>query len=292
MTYQRKEFSEANFWNERFSEHTVAIDWYCTYKELEDTIEDYSNSDNKVLMVGCGNSKLTQEIVEARPGITVEGIDISEAVITQMRDETPEDLRDRLTWKVMDATKTSYNSNEFDLLIDKGTLDALATSDTTELAESLVNECFRVLKPEGHLILVSHSHFEKRVKFFQQVPKFELVECLRIPLNDVSSFTNISRFYLQSKPLKNLFFEENSATLAKVMAEFTKSRRERALSLMLRRFKRRRAAKISKESGQPIRNIQPPASDEEESLTDDAGNARLPRRDYSYCMVFKKTSEI
>ena len=47
-------------------------------------------------------------------------IDISPSVIEQMKQQFPD-----LTWEVMDATKMSYKDGEFDVIIDKGTLDAL-----------------------------------------------------------------------------------------------------------------------------------------------------------------------
>lgn len=47
-------------------------------------------------------------------------IDISPSVIEQMKQQFPD-----LAWEVMDATKMSYKDGEFDVIIDKGTLDAL-----------------------------------------------------------------------------------------------------------------------------------------------------------------------
>lgn len=70
-------------------------------------------------MVGCGNSKLSEQMFQDGYQNII-NIDISPTVISQMNEQFP-----HMTWKVMDATKMDFIDGEFDIIIDKGTLDAL-----------------------------------------------------------------------------------------------------------------------------------------------------------------------
>lgn len=70
-------------------------------------------------MVGCGNSKLSGQMFKNGYSNVV-NIDISPSVITQMKEQFPD-----LVWQVMDATDLQYKDGQFDVVMDKGTLDAL-----------------------------------------------------------------------------------------------------------------------------------------------------------------------
>ena len=70
-------------------------------------------------MVGCGNSKLSGQMFKNGYSNVV-NIDISPSVIAQMKEQFPD-----LVWEVMDATDLQYKDGQFDVVMDKGTLDAL-----------------------------------------------------------------------------------------------------------------------------------------------------------------------
>lgn len=83
-------------------------------------------------MVGCGNSKLSHQMHEQ--GYTdMVNIDISPSVINQMQKQFP-----NLVWQVMDATKMSYPDHHFDLIIDKGTLDALISGKDYDICDAML----------------------------------------------------------------------------------------------------------------------------------------------------------
>ena len=78
-------------------------------------------------MVGCGNSQLSHQMWEAGYKDIV-NIDISPKVIEQMAEKFP-----MMVWEVMDATKMSYKDAEFDVVMDKGTLDALVSGKNYDI---------------------------------------------------------------------------------------------------------------------------------------------------------------
>lgn len=111
-------------------------------------------------MVGCGNSKLSQQMWEAGFKDIV-NIDISPAVIEQMRTKYP-----HMVWEVMDATKMSYPDGHFDVVLDKGTLDALISGKNFDICEEMLRDCMRVTNPEGQLIQITYGSPEGRRKVF------------------------------------------------------------------------------------------------------------------------------
>jgi len=62
----------------------------------------------------------------------------------------------------MDARETSYEDNIFDMIIDKGTVDALLSTAELEIGENqkvheVLREMFRILKPGCFCIVVSRN---------------------------------------------------------------------------------------------------------------------------------------
>ena len=74
-------------------------------------------------MVGCGNSKMSEEMAaDGYPWVT--NMDISPVVLHKMKDVY--EKHNNYDFIALDATKMNFRDNSFDLCIDKGTFDALA----------------------------------------------------------------------------------------------------------------------------------------------------------------------
>lgn len=102
------------------------------------------------------------------------GIDFSTAIIEVLQNKNE---NEKLIYEVMDARHLTYNNNSFDLVIDKGTIDAMLCSDNwNENVELILNEMCRVLKNEGQIMIVSHLHFESNE--FQEIMNEILVPIL------------------------------------------------------------------------------------------------------------------
>jgi ubiquinone/menaquinone biosynthesis C-methylase UbiE len=107
--------------------------------------------EDRILMVGCGNSKLSQQMYEAGYKKIV-NIDISPSVIEQMRKASPD-----MEWTVMDATQLTYGNEEFDFVIDKGTMDALISGKDYDICTKMLSESMRVADRDGQLILITYG---------------------------------------------------------------------------------------------------------------------------------------
>ena len=71
-----------------------------------------------------------------------------------------------MKWLVMDATKTSFKDEEFDVVIDKGTVDALICGSDLSLSDTLLKEMGRVTKRDGQIFVITHSGPEGRKRVF------------------------------------------------------------------------------------------------------------------------------
>lgn len=125
QTYPRTEYAQKEFWNARFREYSKPFDWYATWKELRKYIlpKFHPSSAPHVLMVGCGNSsKLYIELSDEmqKDGYWITNIDISDVVIQQVAQKSTQDFL------VMNATQSWFRDKVFDIVLDKGTFDALA----------------------------------------------------------------------------------------------------------------------------------------------------------------------
>lgn len=108
------------------------------------TLKDKESS---VLMLGCGNSLLSEKM-HLKMGLTkITSIDFEESVIKKMQHrEKPID------YQVMDMLNMTFEDGSYDYAIDKGTLDALCSDKSPETAAKVVqyfNEVVRVINAKG-----------------------------------------------------------------------------------------------------------------------------------------------
>ena len=78
-----------------------------------------------------------------------------------------------MKWEMMDATNTSYKDEEFDVVIDKGTLDALICGTDLSLSDAMLKEMGRIVKRDGQILIITHSGPEGRKRVFQSELNFD-----------------------------------------------------------------------------------------------------------------------
>ena len=101
----------------------------------------------------------------------IENIDFSPACIDSMAERNKE-KRPSMKWVVMDIMDLKYEDASFDIVLDKGTMDAIMCEKgdvwnvSEELAakiDTMLTEVSRVLKPGGKYICIAFGqpHFRK-----------------------------------------------------------------------------------------------------------------------------------
>ncbi|KAG8760869.1 hypothetical protein FRC14_001428 [Serendipita sp. 396] len=157
--------------DERYTSDDGVFDWFKSFKDIEDyfgtLISDKSAS---ILMLGCGNSTLSEEMYEA--GYTnIVNIDYSAVVIEKMKLRNED--RPLMRWLEMDVRNLVFDDASFDVAIDKGTMDAMLAvkGDVWNPPKSAVDDCnrevdevIRVLKDRGVFLYLTFGqpHFRKK----------------------------------------------------------------------------------------------------------------------------------
>lgn len=149
------------------------FDWYQRYGALKELINKYVKPSDHVLNVGCGNSRLSEDMYE--DGFKrITNIDFSPVVISAMKEKTKgkDGLACRLVCDpdlTMDVTELEFQAGEFDAVIDKGTLDTILCGDDSEMtAERALAKISRVLKPKGVYFCVSYGQPQHRDKILKK----------------------------------------------------------------------------------------------------------------------------
>ncbi|KAI5704235.1 hypothetical protein M8J75_003242 [Diaphorina citri] len=179
----KSEFTETEYWDKFFKKRgDEAFEWqvlragsgnlvvlcgaglrgslikrYGEYVELCSTINKYMKVTDNILNIGCGNSKLSADLYDGGYK-NLKNIDMSEVVIKNMNKKYATAKRPGLSFEQMDALNTTYENEQFNVVLDKGTLDALMPDnkqDTVERIEKLFKEVDRILKQGGRYIVIS-----------------------------------------------------------------------------------------------------------------------------------------
>lgn len=107
-----------------------SIDWYADFEQISNIISKYIEATFSVLFVGCGNSPIA-EIMEKNGHVgNLINIDFSETVIHFMKEKfSPQKNIQYIVGDICDLTSIYPETHQFDIILDKGTLDAMLSSD-------------------------------------------------------------------------------------------------------------------------------------------------------------------
>ncbi|NWY53876.1 MET13 protein, partial [Chionis minor] len=168
------EFGSAWYWDRFFRQRGQRpFEWYGAFPELCPVLHKYVRPRDKVLVVGCGNSELSEQMYDMGMCEDIVNIDISDAVIRQMQERT-ESKRPKMRYLLMDMLQMDFPDAHFQVVLDKGTLDAILTDEeeaTLAKVDKMFAEISRVLQVGGRYLCVSlaQAHVLKKVvEYFSQ----------------------------------------------------------------------------------------------------------------------------
>ncbi|CDH51270.1 s-adenosyl-l-methionine-dependentmethyltransferase [Lichtheimia corymbifera JMRC:FSU:9682] len=161
------------YWEDRYKNEDAetTFDWFKTYSDLKPLLDEQIKSkDASILMLGCGNSTLGEDMYkDGYKNIT--NIDYSATVIENMKKRCAD--MPEMKWLEMDIRDLKFPDQSFDVVIDKGTMDALMCDrgdvwdPSPELIADVkgeVDEVERVTKVGGVFLYITFGqpHFRKR----------------------------------------------------------------------------------------------------------------------------------
>ena len=124
------EYGDVSFWETRYKDldplsPTPIFDWYNNYDAMKPVLVSLiTRKEASILHVGCGNSELPERLYDDGYRRVV-SIDVSPAVVRFMAKRNKE-RRPELRFDACDVTDLSeFNDDDFDVVIDKGTLDSI-----------------------------------------------------------------------------------------------------------------------------------------------------------------------
>jgi 2-polyprenyl-3-methyl-5-hydroxy-6-metoxy-1,4-benzoquinol methylase len=132
----KQQFQDRAFWDNFFKERGAeAFEWYGTFRELRPflakAIPERTGRESQVLVVGCGNSDFSTQLYLEGGYHRVVNVDFSAPVIAEMESKTAS-LCPEMRWEVQDVTALTLEEQAVDVVLDKGTLDAIFSTPESE----------------------------------------------------------------------------------------------------------------------------------------------------------------
>lgn len=161
------DLSGAAYWDFFYSSG-CGLEWMAGYADLQDLLRRIcTSSDARVLHLGCGTSSLGEEMYDAGYK-RITNIDISAVAVNAMRTRNL-DARPGMTWLVADATNlVAFPTSHFDVVLDKGTFDAVAAARQPQSIVKLLAEVTRVLRVGGtYVVITLNSSLSARPQVLQ-----------------------------------------------------------------------------------------------------------------------------
>ncbi|KAF5752645.1 methyltransferase-like protein 13 [Tripterygium wilfordii] len=160
-------YGDAPYWDARYVQEGGSFDWYQRYSALRPFVRHYIPTSSRVLMVGCGNALMSEDMV--KDGYEdIMNVDISSVAIDTMRRKY--ECVPQLKYMQMDVRDMSFFPDEsFDSIIDKGTLDSLMCGTDAPISSTrMLGEVSRLLKPGGIYMLITYGDPKVRMHVLKQ----------------------------------------------------------------------------------------------------------------------------
>ena len=198
--FSDSEYGSANYWEERYKKEDTTYEWFLSWEIIYPQISEFINYPiSKILNIGCGNSPMSYDMLNSFNKINeIISIDISNIVIEQMKNKYKNN--EKLKWETMDCTKLNFPSEYFDLIIDKGTIDALyCCKDFRQQISQTIEEINKVLKHQSKYISISYGKQELRSDFIENCKQcFELQSIITISASEEHERTHYAYIFYKS----------------------------------------------------------------------------------------------
>ncbi|XP_021736440.1 methyltransferase-like protein 13 [Chenopodium quinoa] len=161
------DYGNSLYWDARYIQESGSFDWYQRYSALRPFVRKFVPTSSRVLMVGCGNAVISEDMV--KDGYEeIMNVDISMVAIDMMRGKHAH--IPQLKYMQMDVRDmTFFPDDSFGSVIDKGTLDSLMCGTEAIISASrMLGEVSRLLKPGGVYMLITYGDPHVRMPYINR----------------------------------------------------------------------------------------------------------------------------
>ncbi|GAB2229664.1 hypothetical protein Droror1_Dr00013914 [Drosera rotundifolia] len=171
-------YLDPSYWDERFSKEEH-YEWFKDYSHFRHLILRHVNPTSSVLELGCGNSRLSEDMY--RDGIiNITCSDLSPVAVCSMRNRLLSKGYHGIKTMVADMLDLPFSDETFEVVIEKGSMDLLFVNsgdpwnphpEAVSKVMSMLRVVHRVLKPDGIFISISFGQPHFRRPLFE-APEF------------------------------------------------------------------------------------------------------------------------
>ncbi|KAK3120303.1 hypothetical protein QOZ80_9AG0685390 [Eleusine coracana subsp. coracana] len=168
-------YLDPTYWDERFGKEEH-YEWFKDFSHFRHLLAPLLSPSLSVLEVGCGNSRLGEELLREGVAGGITCVDLSPVAVQRMRDRLVEQGTHGVEVVVADMLDLPFEHESFDLVIEKGTMDVLFVDSgdpwnpnptTVDNVMKMLEGIHRVLKPEGVFISITFGQPHFRRRFFE-----------------------------------------------------------------------------------------------------------------------------
>lgn len=171
------DFLSKKYWDsffkklERNSLDSEFFEWYGDFSAIFPYFSDKISANSRILNIGCGNSLFSEELYD-HGYKNIKNIDFSEKTIKKMRKRSSK-KRPEMSYETQDIFSMNYEKGSFDVVLDKGTLDAVFPEESVEnlhRVRGLFEKILDILPENGVYLVISllQSHiFQAILEFFK-----------------------------------------------------------------------------------------------------------------------------
>lgn len=163
------QYGKQEYWDERYTRDPEPFDWYQRWSGIRDVLTEYIKPTQNILVIGAGNSRLSEEMFD-EGFAQITNIDTSLVAVKAMQDKYKD--KDGMVYAQMDVRQMELQDGTYNCVIDKGTLDSVLCGEASTLnVQKALSEIARVLDNKGVFICISHGQPSYRLTYMQR-PEF------------------------------------------------------------------------------------------------------------------------